>query len=368
MVVFCLNIYHFFYTSQVVIAAFLNYQGYPVPPPGGGSADGLDARALDDQFLEGSPVPKKHGTFSEGYMASQKTKSTSISFHKFSMYEVVVSFCSWAVSVVGFLDQESRCGFSGGRSNGMEVDSDAVIARQFPFISHPLKKVTISSNGTNFLPTRSAKGRVRNHEVLEGHGTFDFLKAAGPRRNRQMWARPWPAGWNVPTMATSQHPGMNEPGDAFKEQWSKITWGPWLPEVCRGTRSRHMMEETRWLKENKQMWCQQLTTTRTEGSRREIRFSSNLLLHCPLCQLWLGYGGQKPWPLPTVRHLFESDTFSVCSVLNLSPAALAHLKPNQRLETRRPPFVAGEVSPLQKVIIEIFFRVKWEQCIQKMKN
>lgn len=91
MVVFCLNIYHFFYTSQVVIAGFLNYQRYPVPPSGGGSADGLDARALDDQFLEGSPVPKKHGTFSEGYMASQKTKSTSNSFHKFSMYEVVVS-------------------------------------------------------------------------------------------------------------------------------------------------------------------------------------------------------------------------------------------------------------------------------------
>lgn len=194
----------------------------------------------------------------------------------------------------------------------MEVDSDAVIARQFPFTSHPLKKVTISSNGTNFLPTRSAKGRARNHEVLEGHGTFDFLKAAGPR-NRQMWARPWPAGWHVPSMATSQHPAMNELGDTLKEQMIQNHLGLWLPEVCRGTRSRHMMEETRWLKENKQMWCQQLTTTRTEGSRREIRCSSNLLLHCPSASCSWGMVVKNRG-----RHCPRFDTF-----LNQTPFLFA---------------------------------------------
>lgn len=183
-----------------------------------------------------------------------------------------------------------------------------------------------------------------------------------------MWARPWPAGWHVPSMTTSQHPGMNELSDTFKEQWSKITWGPWLPEVCRGTRSRHMMEETRWLKENKQMWCQQLTTTRTEGSRREIRCLSNLLLHCPSASCSWGMVVKNRG-----RHCPRFDTF-----LNQTPLLFAqyliyrprHLptEKNQRLETDRPPFVAGVSPPLQKVIKEIFFRVKWEQCIQKMKN
>lgn len=175
-----------------------------------------------------------------------------------------------------------------------------------------------------------------------------------------MWARPWPAGWHVPSMTTSQHLGMNDLSDTFKEQWSKITWGPWLPEVRRGTRSRHMMEEIWWLKENKQMWCQQLTTSRRLRGLEE-KFDVHPIFCCTVqvpvvAGVWwsktvaFAHGSTPFW----IRHPFLFAQYLIYRPRHLPT------EQDQRLESdRRPSTVRSRcfTSP-QKVIKEIFFRVK----------
>ena len=64
--------------------------------------------------------------------------------------------------------------------------------------------------------------------------------------------------------------------------------------------------------------------SKTEGSRREIRCSSNLLLHCPSASCSWGMVVKNRGLCPRFDTFLNQTPFFVCSVLNLSPAALAH--------------------------------------------